>query len=118
MTLLRMVVPDLLWEELRPLLPVKPRRFRYPGRRPYADRDVVEGILFVLRWGIPWRALPQEPGKPSGKTCWRRFTEWQRLGVWELLLERLQTRLAEAELLEWERVIADATIVPAKRGAR
>jgi transposase len=117
LSLLRVVVPDLLWEELQPLLPVKPRRFRYPGRRRYADRDVLEGILFVLRWGIPWRALPQEPGKPSRQTCWRRFSEWQRLGVWEQVVARLQARLAEAELIEWQRAVADATIVAAKRGA-
>ena len=114
---MRVVVPDLLWEELRPLIPVRPRRFRYPGRKRYEDRDVLERILVVLRWGIPWAALPAEAGKPSGKTCWRRFAEWQRLGVWEQLVERLQARLAEAELIEWGRAVADATIVPAKKGA-
>jgi transposase len=117
LALLQTLVPDLFWEELRPLLPVKPRRFRHPGRRPYDDRDVLEGILFVLPGGIPWRALPQEPGKTSGKTCWRRLAQWQQAGVWEQLVGRLQGRLAEAELLEWRRSIADATIVAAKRGA-
>jgi transposase len=112
-----MQVPDSLWAELEPLIPRPARRFRYPGRKRYDERACLEGILYVLRWGIPWRALPREPGRPSGNTCWRRLDEWQRLGVWAQLVERLQARLAEAEAIAWERAIADATIVPAKRGA-
>lgn len=118
MGVLQMVVPDLLWAELDSLIERPARRFRYPGRRRYDDRACLEGILFVLRWGIPWRALPREPGRPSGNTCWRRLDEWQRTGVWARLVERLQARLAQAEAIEWERAIVDATIVPAKRGAR
>jgi transposase len=115
--LLGVVVPDVLWAELDPLIERPRRRFRYPGRKRYGDRECLEGILCVLRWGIPWRALPREPGRPSGNTCWRRFNEWQRSGVWARLVERLQERLAEAEAIAWERAIVDATIVAAKRGA-
>ena len=118
MGLLGVVVPDLLWAELDPLIERPGRRFRYPGRKRYGDRECLEGILFVLRWGIPWRALPREPGRPSGNTCWRRFNEWQRSGVWARLVERLQERLAEAEAIAWERAIVDAPIVAAKRGRR
>ena len=89
-------VPDSLWRELEPLIPVVKRRFRYPGRKRYDERACLEGILYVLRHGIPWRALPRLPGLPSGQTCWRRLDEWERLGVWAKLLERLQERLAEA----------------------
>ena len=117
MSVLRVEVPDALWAELEPLIPRPVRRFRSPGRKRYEERACLEGILFVLRWGIPWRALPQEPGRPSGKTCWRRLDEWQRAGVWERLVERLHARLGEAEAIGWERALVDATIVPAKRGA-
>jgi transposase len=118
LSVLRVRVPDLLWRELEPLIPRPQRRFRYPGRKRHDERACLEGILYVLRWGIPWRELPREPGKPSGNTCWRRLDEWQQAGVWEQLVERLQLLLAEAEAIEWERAIVDATIVPAKRGAR
>lgn len=110
-------VPETLWCEVEPLLTVPERRFRYPGRKRYSERACLEGVLTVLRWGIPWRELPQLPGRPSGKTCWRRFDEWQRAGVWPLLVERLQRRLAKGDQLDWERAIVDSTIVPAKRGA-
>lgn len=117
MKAMRVAVPDALWEELEPLLPRRERRFRYPGRKRYDERACLEGILSVLRHGIPWRELPAEAGLPSGKTCWRRLDEWERAGVWEQVVERLQGRLAAADKLAWERVLVDATIVPAKRGA-
>ncbi len=44
-------VPDKLWVRLEPLIPKKPRRFRYPGRRPLDDRRVLSGILFVPATG-------------------------------------------------------------------
>jgi transposase len=111
-------VPDRLWRELEPLLPKVERRFRYPGRRRIDDRACLEGILYVLRYGIPWRALPRLEGLPSGQTCWRRLDEWERAGVWAALMRRLQERLAGAERIEWSRAIVDASLVEAKRGAR
>jgi transposase len=110
-------VPEMLWREIEPLIPVPERRFRYPGRKRHSERSCLEGILTVLRWGIPWRELPRQPGGPSGNTCWRRFDEWQKAGVWPQLLERLQQRLSNGNRINWERAIVDATIVPAKRGA-
>jgi transposase len=65
------IVPDGLWERIEPLLPVKTRSFRYPGRKPSPNRKVLCGILFVLYTGIPWEFLPQELGFGSGMTCWR-----------------------------------------------
>jgi transposase len=110
-------VPDTLWREIEPLIPVPQRRFRYPGRKRFSERVCLEGILTVLRWGIPWAELPSVPGRPSGKTLWRRFDEWEKAGVWAQLVERLQRRLAQADRFDWERAILDSTIVPAKRGA-
>ena len=59
-------VPDGLWGWVEPLLPTKPRRFRYPGRKPVDDRRVLQGILFVLHTGIGWEHLPQELGFAVG----------------------------------------------------
>ena len=114
---MRVEVPEALWREIESLIPVPERRFRYPGRRRYSERACLEGILTVLRWGIPWAELPRAVGMPSGQTCWRRFDQWQRAGVWPQLVERLQMRLARAEQIDWERAILDSTIVPAKKGA-
>jgi transposase len=48
------IVSDELWEPVEPLLPVKERRFRYPGRKRLADRQALQEILFVLYTGISW----------------------------------------------------------------
>jgi transposase len=77
----------------------------------------LEGILFVVRFGVPWAELPRVEGWPSGQTCWRRFREWQQAGVWERLLVRMQELLAEEGLVDWSRAIVDASLVDAKRGA-
>src|SRR5215471_16318654 len=80
------LLTDELWERIEPLLPPpKPRRFRYPGRKPISHRQALTGILFVLKSGIPWELLPQEMGCGSGMTCWRRLQAWQHAGVWERL---------------------------------
>jgi transposase len=107
-----------LWAEVEPLLPRVERRFRYPGRKRCDDRACLEGILYVLRYGVPWRALPAIAGFPSGQTCWRRLDEWERAGVWPALMARLQELLEQAERLDWSRAIVDASLVDAKRGAR
>ena len=110
-------VSDRFWLEVEPLLPRVERRFRYPGRKRFDDRACLEGILFVLRFAVPWAELPRLEGWPSGQTCWRRFREWQRAGVWEQLLLRMQEVLAEEGLSDWSRAIVDASLVEAKRGA-
>ena len=59
----RAILSDELWALIEPHLPApKPRRFRYPGRKPVENRAALTGILFVLRTGIPWEDLPQEMG--------------------------------------------------------
>ena len=107
---------DELCELLRPLIPTRPRRYRYPGRKRIDDRKVLTGILFVLKTGIPWQSLPLELGCGSGMTCWRRLREWQEAGVWQRLHELLLAKLQEAERIDWSRAVADS-FVPAVWGA-
>ena len=111
-------VPETLWREVEPLLPAPERRFRYPGRKRYSERACLEGILTVLRWGIPWKELPQAAGRPSGKTCWRRFDEWQRAGVWPQLVGRLQHDSPRRASSTGSARSLDSTIVDAKKGRR
>jgi transposase len=111
------VVSDELWELVEPLLPRRERRFRYPGRKRFPDRQALSGILFVLHTGIAWQQLPPELGFGSGVTCWRRLDEWQRAGVWEQLHRLLLTRLRAAGEIEWSRAVVDSSQIQAKKGA-
>jgi transposase len=103
------LLPDALWERIKPLLPKpKARRFRYPGRKPVDDRKALTGILFVLKTGIPWELLPQEMGCGSGMTCWRRLRDWHKAGVWQKLHEVLLAELNGADKLDWSRASVDS----------
>ena len=94
-------------------LPAKPRRNKYPGRKPLDDRAVLSGILFVLQSSIPWEMLPQEMGCGSGMSCWRRLRAWQEAGVWDRLHEVLLARLRTADKIDWSRCIVDSSSVRA-----
>src|SRR6184192_3401545 len=111
------IVSDELWELVEPLLPVKERRFRYPGRKRLPDRQALQEILFVLQTGIAWRHLLLELGFGGGSTCYRRLDEWQRAGVWERLHAQLLSELRAAGEIEWSRAVADGSHVQAKKGA-
>jgi len=112
------LVPDELWEVVEPLIPKVERRYRYPGRKRVPDRQVLTGILFVLKTGIPWEALPQEMGCGSGVTCWRRLREWQEQDVWQGLHEALLAKLNAAGEIDWQRAAVDSSHVRAFGGAR
>jgi transposase len=61
------LLDDEFWALIEPLLPPpKPRRIRRPGRKPLAPRQVLTGILCVLKSGILWGMLPQELGVARG----------------------------------------------------
>jgi transposase len=111
------LVPDELWEVVEPLIPKVERRYRHPGRRRVPDRQVLTGILFVLKTGIPWEALPREMGCGSGVTCWRRLRDWQEQGVWQRLHEALLARLNAAGEIDWQRAAVDSSHVRAFGGA-
>ena len=74
----------------------RPRRFRFPGRKPLDYRNVLTGILFVLKTGIAWDDLPAELGCGCGKTCRHYLRLWYQAGVWQqlhaLLAGRTQRR--------------------------
>ena len=111
------LVPDALWAIVEPLIP--PTRPSPKGGRPRVpDRAAFTGIVFVLKYGVPWVAIAQEVGCGSGVTCWRRLRDWQQAGVWDQLHWALLDQLGDQGRIDWERACLDRAKVPAKRGAR
>jgi transposase len=106
-----------LFKKIEPLLPVFVPSAK-GGRPRVSDEMALNGILFVLRTGIPWEELPQELGFGSGMTCWRRLRQWQEAGVWHQLHMLLLAELRSAGRLDFSRASLDAASVPSPRGAR
>lgn len=100
------------WERLRPLLPPqKP----ITGRPAHDHRTVVNGILWVLRTGAPWRDLPERYG-PWG-TVASRFYRWRQAGIWERVLAELQAQGDQQGALDWELHFLDGSVVRAHQHA-
>ncbi len=55
---------------------------------------MVNGILYVLRGGIPWRLMPHD--LPPWGTVWWYFRKWRDDGTWERVEETLRARVREA----------------------
>ncbi len=85
--MLRHRLTDEQWERIADV-------FELPAQtgRPRRDRrQVVDGILWVLRTGSPWRDLPQELG--PWQTVWRLFDQWNGDGTLEAILRRLRGQI-------------------------
>jgi transposase len=79
---------DAQWAILEPLVPAVK-----PGGRParHARREIVDAMLYVLRGGISWRALPHE--YPPWQTVYDYFRRWRDDGTWERIAAALRERV-------------------------
>ena len=109
------LLTDEQWELIEPLLPEPKRRKDNRGRPWASNRACLEGILWVLRTGAPWRFLADQ--YPSPATCWRRLKQWEEEGVWLDAWRALLGALDGEGLLKWEESFLDGSFAPAKKGA-
>ena len=108
----RTELTDIQWERLQPLLPPQKPRTGRPNKN---HRTVINGILWILRTGAPWRDLPKRYG--SWKTASSRFYRWQSAGIWQRILEELQQRADSEGKLDWSLHYVDSTVVRAHQHA-
>jgi transposase len=107
----RLLLTDEEWELVRDAFP-KPAGTGRPRRD---SRQVLDGILWILRTGSPWRDLPEEFG--PWQTAWRLFDEWNSDGTLAGILQRLQAAFVTAGAIDPELWCIDGTTVRAARCA-
>lgn len=111
-TALATPLTDAQWRAIAPLLPTPART----GRPRADDRRTLEGILFVLRNSCRWHDLPECYGDPV--TCWRRYVQWERSGVWARVWETLLTTMEPVARQAWALAFLDTRFTPTKRGRK
>jgi transposase len=98
------VFTDAQWARIAPLMPSSDGQ----RGRPFRDhRQVVEGIIYRLRSGVPWRDLPDSFG--PWQTVWKRHERFSADGTWDKIHARLVAEADAAGELDWT-VSVDSTI--------
>jgi len=103
---------DARWERLQPLLPPQQPRTSRPARD---HRLVLDGILWIVRTGAPWRDLPPRFG--PRQTVASRFYRWHAAGIWDALLAVLQQVADTLGRLDWGVHHVDGTTIRAHQHA-
>jgi putative transposase len=109
---------DAQWEKLRPLL----EKARDPRGRPrkYPLREIVDALLYVLRGGISWRAMPHD--FPPWESVYDHFRRWRKTSTLERIHEvlREETRVKQGRTKRPTAAVLDTQSVKTagKRGTR
>ena len=112
------VIEPLIEPVIEPLIGEMPRRADGRGRPWRSSREVLNGILWILRTSAQWADLPER--YPPYQTCHRRFQRWVDEGTFERVLEALEalaTDLKERGKLDLSECFIDGAFVVAKKGA-
>ena len=112
-------VSDAFWQLVEPLLPARQREsgkdyVRKPGggRKPKDARLVFEAIVYVLRTGCQWKALPSERFG-SASAIHKRYLEWQKSGVFEALWKAGLAEYDDVEGIAWRWQSIDGAMMKA-----
>ncbi len=105
---------DEQWSLIEPLFD-KTDVFQTRGRPRRSDREILNGVLWILRSGARWCDLPAR--FPPYQTCHRRFQQWVKDGRLKKVLETLAQDLLERGKLDLSETFIDGTFVSAKKGA-
>jgi transposase len=85
------------------------------GRPPKEHRPIVNGMLWLLHTGAPWRDLPEPYG--PWQTVATRFYRWRRAGICDRILAELQEGADANGKLDWSLHHIDGTIIRAHQHA-
>ena len=102
------LLSDVQWEQAQPLLPSSDGQRGRPFR---VHRQVIEGIIYRYRAGLPWRDVPESFG--PWQTVWKRHRRFSADGTWDRIHTHLLARADAAGELDWDvdwDVSVDSTI--------
>jgi transposase len=103
------------WQRIAKFIP-KPKALPgKSGRPPQNPRDVLNGILWILRTGAQWADMPLR--YPPKSTCHRHFQQWTESGVFAKILAALARDLKERGGIDLSEGFIDGSFAPAKKGA-
>jgi transposase len=105
-------VTDAQWDFLQNLIPSHTAK---TGRPPSDPRIMLNGMMWILRTGAPWRDLPDRFG--PWQTVYDHFTTWRGKGVYDRILEALHIRLDRKGQIDWDIWCIDGSSVRAARAA-
>ncbi|MCW2679036.1 MAG: family transposase [Frankiales bacterium] len=98
------MLTDAQWTRTELLLPP----LKGPMGKPFLPhRPVIEGCIYRLKGGIPWRMLPREYG--AWQTVHRRHQRWSQDGTWDRIPAELQAQAETAGEIDWQ-ISVDSTI--------
>jgi transposase len=101
---------DEQWELIKGLMPRQER-----GGRWNDHRTTLNGMMWILRPGAPWRDLPERYGK--WKSVYDRFRRWTCDGTFTRMLRALRVRLDKDGKIDWDLWLVDGSSIRASRAA-
>ncbi len=110
-------IPTKLWRKFKKNLP-KQSKQRKAGRPRVKDRDVINGIWYVLWTGCQWKAIDREWFHVSSSTLHERFQAWERAGVFDKLFKIMVRFYARERKIGWTWQSVDSKMVPAPLGGK
>ena len=110
----RYELSDQQWGRVAHLFP-DPSRYGKPGRPSLDQRPYVNGILWILHTGAPWRDLPERYW--PWKTVFDRFNAWRRDGTWIHVVTSLLDELDAKGLIDHDLWCMDGSVIRASRAA-
>lgn len=102
---------ELTDEQREKIAPFVPPQRPATGRPAKDHRTIINGILWFLKTGVPWRDLPERFG--AWQTVYSRFRRWRQSGIWERILAAVQCD----GVIDWSVHFVDGTSVRAHQHA-
>jgi len=111
----RYELSQVQWELIKDELPVRVPRADGKGRPSRSERELLNGMFWILCSGSAWRDLPEKYG--PWQTVYDRFRKWQQQGVFEKVLKKLRLRLQQDGYLDLNTWFVDSTVNRAHKAA-